>query len=194
MEPCQPTDGEEHQGYDAHDHHGHNGGHLCELLLVMKHMNQAQDKDTNHVEAEGDQKHEEVSVISPANTVVNPWAVVVKDLNTVVTDTAVTAPGWSVELAGHAPLHTNRDSIDLNIPVERGSEIIISVLIRTCSGYDTRVHEGCHGEVDEDKKRDDPLEDWDRVPLLLQNVPLDTREIEEKCGGSQKQHPRKCCW
>lgn len=194
MKPCQPTDREENQGYDAHDYHGHNGGHLCELLFMMKHMNQAQDKDTNHVKAQGDQKHEEVSVISPANAVVDPWAVVIKDLDTVVADTAVTAPGRSVELASHTPLHTNRDSIDLNISVERSSEIIISVLIRTGSWYHTRVHECCHGKVYEDKKCDDPLEDWNCVPLLLQNVPLDTREIEEKRGGSQKQHPRKCCW
>lgn len=54
MEPCQPTDGKKHQGYDAHDHHGHYGGHLCELFLVMKHMDQAQDKDTDHVETQGD--------------------------------------------------------------------------------------------------------------------------------------------
>ena len=90
----------------------------------MKNMNQAQDKDTNHVKAQRYQKHEEVSVISPAcktkeddsenetvyeltNAVVDPWAVVIKDLNTVITNTAVTAPRWSVELAGDTPLHTN---------------------------------------------------------------------------------------
>lgn len=151
MEPCQSTDGKENQGYDAHDYHGHDGSHLCELLFMMKNMNQAQDKDTNHVKAQGYQKHEKVSVISPANAVVDPWAVVIKDLNTVITNTAVTAPRWSVELAGDTPLHTNRDSIDLNISVERSSEIIISVLIRAGSWYDTRVHEGCHGKVDQDK-------------------------------------------
>ena len=88
-------------------------------------MNQAQDKDTNHVKAQGYQKHEEVPVISPAcktkkddsendetvdeltNAVVDPWAVVIKDLNTVIANTAVTAPGRSVELAGDTPLHTN---------------------------------------------------------------------------------------
>lgn len=151
MEPCQPTDGEENQGYDAHDYHGHNGSHLCELLFMMQHMNQAQDKDTNHVKAQGYQEHEEVSVIPPANAVVDPWAVVIKDLNAVVANTAVTAPGRSVELASDTPLHTNRDSIDLNISVERSSEIIIPVLIRTGSWYHSRVHEGCHGKVYEDK-------------------------------------------
>ena len=42
---------------------------------------------------------------------------------------------------------------------------------------DARVHEGRHGEVDEDEEGDDPLEDWHGVPLLDQNVPLDTPEV-----------------
>ena len=41
------------------------------------------------------------------NAVVDPRTVVVKDLNAVVADTAVAAPGGSVELAGDAPLHTD---------------------------------------------------------------------------------------
>jgi len=151
VKPCQPTDGEEDQRYDAHDHHGHNGGHLSELLLMMKDVNQAEHKDTNHVETQRYQEHEEVSVVSPANAVVDPRTVVVKDLNAVVADTAVTAPGGSVELAGDAPLHTDRDSIYLYVSVERGSEIIISVFIRTCPGDHPRVHESCHGEVYQDK-------------------------------------------
>ena len=36
------------------------------------------------------------------------------------------------------------------------------------------IHEGGHGEVDEDEKSDDSLEDWNSIPVLLQNVPLDT--------------------
>ena len=51
------------------------------------------------------------------------------------------------------------------------------------------VHEGGHGEVDENKEGDDPLEDGNRIPVLLQNVPLDTpkefqhdsRENQMKC-------------
>ena len=37
-----------------------------------------------------------------------------------------------------------------------------------------RIHEGGHGEVDEDKEGDDPLEDGNCIPVLLQDVPLDT--------------------
>ena len=39
-----------------------------------------------------------------------------------------------------------------------------------------RIHEGSHGEVDENKEGDDPLEDGNRIPVLLQNVPFDTPE------------------
>jgi len=184
VEPCQPTDGEEHQGYDAHDHHGHDGGHLCELFFMMENMNETEDENTDHVDGERDEKHEEVSVVSSPNTVVDPRAVVVKDLNTVVTDTAVAAPGRSVELTCHTPLHPNRDSIDLNISVEGSSEIIVSILIRTGPRYHSWVHEGGHGEVDQDKQGYDPLEYRDRVPLLLQDIPLDTWEIEEESRSS----------
>ena len=48
------------------------------------------------------------------------------------------------------------------------------------------VHEGGHGEVDENKEGDDPLEDGNRIPVLLQNVPFDTREVEEQGRGAQK--------
>jgi len=108
----------------------------------------------------------------------------IKDLYTVITNTAMAAPGWSVELASDAPLHPNRDSIDLHVPIKRSSEVIISILIWTCSWYHTRVHKSGHRKIDEDKKRDDPLEDRNSVPLLLQNVPFDTREIEEQCRSS----------
>jgi len=194
VEPCQPTDGEEHQGYDAHDHHGHDSGHLCELFFVMENVNEAEDKDSDHVDGERNEKHEEVSVVSSPNTVVHPWTMVVEDLNAVITDAAVATPGRSVELTSHTPLHPNRDSIDLYISVKRSSEIIVSVLIRTGPGYHPRVHEGGHGEVDQDKQCYDPLENRDRVPLLLQDIPLDTWEIEEESRGSQEQHPGECCW
>jgi len=184
VKPCQPTDGEEHQRDDAHDNHGHDGRHLCELLFMMENMNETEDEDADHMDGEGYEKHEEVSVVSSPDAVVNPWTVVIKDFNTVVTDTAVTAPGWSVELTGHAPLHPDRDSVYLNIPVQRSPEIIVPVLIRTGPGYHTWVHEGGHGEVDQDKQGYDPLKNRDRVPLLFQDVPLDTGEIEEKRGGS----------
>ena len=69
-----------------------------------------------------------------------------------------------------------RDSINLYIPVERRPEVIVPVLVWAGPGYDARVHECCHGEVDEDEQGHDSLEDWHSVPLLHQNVPLDTPE------------------
>ena len=59
----------------------------------------------------------------------------IKDLNAVVANRAVAAPGRAVELAGDAPLHPHCDTVDLNIPeiscsplplveVQRGSALI----------------------------------------------------------------------
>ena len=95
----------------------------------MKNMDETKHKDTNHVKSEWYEKHEEVSVIPPSNAVVDPGTVMVEYLNTVVTHTAVTTAGRPVELAGDAPLHPHGDPVDLNIPIERGPKIIISVLV-----------------------------------------------------------------
>ena len=54
------------------------------------------------------------------------------------------------------------------------------------------VHEGGHGEVDKNKEGDDTLEDRDSIPVLLQNVPFDTREVEEQGRGAQQEQPCKC--
>lgn len=110
---------------------------------------------------------------------------VVEYLYAVVTHTAVTAPGRPVELTGDTPLHPHGDPVDLNIPIERGPKIIISVLVWTGSRDDARVHKGGHGEVDQDEDGDDALEYRDSVPLLLLNVPLIAGEVEEESGGAQ---------
>ena len=70
-------------------------------------MYETQNKDTNHVKCQADQEHEEVSVVPPTNAIVDPGAVVVKYLNTIVTHTTVTTSRRSVELTCHTPLHTN---------------------------------------------------------------------------------------
>ena len=55
----------------------------------------------------------------------------------------------------------------------------------TGSRDDARVHEGGHGEVDQDEDGDDALEYRHSVPLLLLNVPLIAGEVEEESGGAQ---------
>ena len=142
-------------------------------------MYEAEDEDADHVYGEGDEEHEEVSVVPSSNAVVDPGAVVVEYLDAVVADTAVTAPRRPVELTGDAPLHPYGDPVDLHIPVERSPEIVISVLVRAGSGDDARVHEGRHGEVDQDKDGDDALEYGHSVPLLLVDVPLIAGEVEK---------------
>jgi len=113
----------------------------------------------------------------------------VEYLNAVVADAAVGAPWRPIELASDAPFHPNRDAIDLHISVKRGSEVIISVLVRTCTRDHSRVHEGRHGEVDQDKECDDALEYRHGVPLLDVNVPLVTRKVEKQCCGTKQQKP-----
>ena len=52
VEAREAADGKEHQGYDAHDDHGDDRRHLCQTVFMMQHMDEAEDKDANHVECE----------------------------------------------------------------------------------------------------------------------------------------------
>jgi len=196
VEPCEAEDRYEEEGDDDHDDDGDDRGDGLQLLrlLVVEDEDQAEDEDAGHVKRERYQEHEKVAVVPPTNAIVDPWAVMIKDLNAVVANRAVAAPGRAVELAGDAPLHPHRDPIDLNIAVEGSAEVIVSILVRTCARNHPGIHEGGHGEVDEDEKSDDSLEDWNSIPVLLQNVPLDTREIKEEGCGAQQKKPGKCGW
>ena len=116
---------------------------------MVEDVDETEDEDPDHVNGERYEEHEEVSVVSPSNAVVHPRTVMVEYLNAVVADTAVTTAGRPIELAGDAPLHPHGDPVDLDVPVERRPEIVISVLVWAGSRYDARVHEGRHGEVDQ---------------------------------------------
>jgi hypothetical protein len=188
VEPRQSEDGYEEEGDDDHDDDGDDCRDGLQLLcfLVIEDVDEAEDKDADHVKREGNEEHEEVAVVSPTYAIVDPGAVVVKDLNAVVADGAVAAPRRPIELTSDTPLHPHCDSVDLHVAVQRSSEIIVSVFVRTGARYHPWVHEGGHGEVDENKEGDDPLEDGNRIPVLLQNVPLDAREVEEQGCGAQK--------
>ena len=105
VEAGEATDGEEDQADDAHDDHGHDGGGLRQTLLVVEHMDETQHEDTDHVKGQADQEHEEVSVVSPPDAVVDPRTMMIKYLNTVVAHTAVTTSWRSVELTRYTPLH-----------------------------------------------------------------------------------------
>ena len=102
---------------------------------MVKDVYEAEDEDTDHMYGERYEEHEEVSVVPPSDTVVNPGTVMVEYLDAVVTDAAVTTPRGPVELASDAPLHPHCDTVDLNIPenscsplplveVQRGSALI----------------------------------------------------------------------
>ena len=88
------------------------------------------------------------------------------------------APGRAVELAGDAPLHADRDAVDLHVPVERGPEVVVSVLVRGGPGDDAGVHECGQAEVHQDEDGDDAFEEGNGPSLLLKQVPLNaTGEI-----------------
>ena len=68
-------------------------------------MDETEDKYGDHVKREGEEEHEEVSVVPPADAVVDPGAVVVEYLDTVVADGTVGTARRPVKLTRHAPLH-----------------------------------------------------------------------------------------
>ena len=103
MEPRQSEDGYEEEGDDDHDDDGDDCRDSLQLLcfLVIEDVDEAEDKDADHVKREGNEEHEEVAVVSPTwdisyncdppllkltYAIVDPGTVVVKDLNAVVAD------------------------------------------------------------------------------------------------------------
>ena len=171
MEPRQSEDGYEEEGDDDHDDDGNDCRDGLQLLcfLVIEDVDEAEDKDADHVKREGNEEHEEVAVVSPTwdisfsyncellqlkptYAIVDPGAVVVKDLDAVVADGTVAAPRRPIELtsdtpccrsvslsardlARDTPLHPHCDSVDLHVAVQRSSEIIVSVFVRTGARY-----------------------------------------------------------
>ncbi len=51
---------------------------------------------------------------------------------------------------------THRDAVDLDVPVERGPEVIVPVLVGASPRDDARVHEGRHREVHQHEQGQDP--------------------------------------
>jgi len=142
-------------------------------------VDEAEDEDGGHVQGQRDEEHEEIPVISPTYTVVDPRAVVVKDFDTVVTHRAVAAARGSVELTRDAPFHSHRDALYFHVPVERGPEVVVPVLVWTRPWYRAWIHEGCHRKIYEHKKRKNSLKYWNWIPVLNQDVPFHAREGEE---------------
>ena len=120
MEPRQSEDGYEEEGDDDHDDDGDDCRDSLQLLclLVIEDVDEAEDKDADHVKREGNEEHEEVAVVSPTwdisyncelpllkptYAIVDPGAVVVKDLDAVVADGAVAAPRRPIELTSDTP-------------------------------------------------------------------------------------------
>ena len=54
--------------------------HLCEVLLLVEDVHEAEDEDGGHVNGQGDEEHEEVAIVPASDAVVDPRTVVVKNL------------------------------------------------------------------------------------------------------------------
>ena len=80
METRESEDGDDEHAYDHHRHDGHDAGRGGEVSAVVEHVDEAEDEDGRHVEREGDEEHEEVSVVASPDAVVHPGAVVVENL------------------------------------------------------------------------------------------------------------------
>lgn len=191
VESCESKDGNDEHADDNDDHDGHDAFRGRQVAPVIEQVDEAEDEDCCHVEREGDEKHEEIAVVAPADAVVHPRAVVVKYLYAAVAYGAVGAPGWPVELAGDAPLHAHCNPIYLDVPIERRAKVIVSVLIGGRSRNHPGVHEGCQAEVHKNEEGDDAFQDRHKPHSLLQEVPLYTREVKEEGGDGEEQRPRE---
>ena len=90
--------------------------YLSQLILVVEDVYEAEDEDPNHVYGERYEEHEEVSVVPPSYAVVDPGTVVVEYLYAVVTDAAVRTAGWTIELTGDTPFHSDLDRTNVTTP------------------------------------------------------------------------------
>ena len=80
----QAEDGNEKQADDDHQDNGHEDVRLVQLVLVVQHVHQTHDEDGSHVNGQRHEEHEEVSVVSSADAVIDPRAVMIEDFDAVV--------------------------------------------------------------------------------------------------------------
>ena len=169
METCESKDGDDEHANDHDSHDGHDARWGGEVVPVIEHMDEAKDKYCCHVERQGDEKHEKIAIVAPADAVVHPRAVVVEYLEDVqakirnrhllraleslyphlyaaVAYGAVGAPGRPVELTGDAPLHSHCNPVYLDVPVERRAKVIVAVLISGRPWYHPGIHKGGQAE------------------------------------------------
>ena len=175
MKAGEAKDGNDEQGNDADDDDGGKNRVVGQVIPVVQDVDKAQHEDGGHVDRERDEEHEEVAIVAPPDAVVDPGAVVVKDLYAVVADRAVRAAGRSVKLTCDTPLHSDGDSVDLDVAVQWSAEVIVPVLVGAGPGYHSRVHECGQRKVHDHEEGDGALDDGNE-PEALGYVPLPTAE------------------
>ena len=80
MKSGQTEDGNDEDAYDHDGHDGHYALRGGQPISVVKHVHEAEDEYCRHVEREGNEKHEKVAVVAPADAVIHPGAVVIEYL------------------------------------------------------------------------------------------------------------------
>jgi hypothetical protein len=70
------------------------------------------------------EEEEEETVVSFPDAIVHPRTMMIEFLDTIVANGAMRASWGTVKLTGVAPLHSNSDSTDFHILVQRSPEII----------------------------------------------------------------------
>lgn len=66
--------------YEHHETHCHNRWCLIELVSTSQYVEKGEGEDTQHVDAQGDEKEKEESVISSTDAIANPGAMMIKGL------------------------------------------------------------------------------------------------------------------
>lgn len=92
-----------------------NSLHKRTILRLDDQMGHITRQNEQRIEREANKEHVEEAVVALANTVPNPWTVVVEFLNTIVTNRAVRGPGRPVQLTGKAVFQFDRFPLDFDL-------------------------------------------------------------------------------
>lgn len=191
VETGQPEYRNGEQRHDGHQNHGHDWFHLGQLVLfLVQHVHERKRKYAQHVHRQRDEEEEKEPIVPSANTVVYPWAVMVKRLNAVVAHGAVRAARRTVEFTRNAPFHAHRNAVNFCIFVERRTELVLPIFVWWSLRYNAWIHKRCQGKVRYDEERDDGL--VRRHPWMPLDVELPTWIPEKQEGGAEQQGPGEC--
>jgi len=125
VEAGESADGNDEKADDDHDHDRDNRfGRLHLAFPFQKHVKEREAEYGKHVKGERDEEEEKETVVSFSDAIVYPWTMMVEFLNAVVANRAMRASRGTVKLTGVAPLHSDSDSSDFHVFVQRRSKVV----------------------------------------------------------------------